>query len=307
MAIFSENTLLAAERGELQTLAELDARGFLCGEDEDCTAYAQRLRCLQKNIAAMNEALAKDGFYDIEGMRLHREERIAEQFFQEVKSSCERLYAFSIDWVPGFFIDPSFSFLFGGCAFYFYPDFFAVFIIRRSFKQRARWLIYQRQELLAHELCHVARLALASTVYEENFAYQGSHSALRRLLGGIFHRQQDSFLFLGVTFLLLLAQIVRTQFLPVLPIWPFWSLLAAVFAWLLARHAYFCGRFRRALKSCARFGGDQAMPILFRCSDQEIQQLAQIKDDASARSWFDERCANSLRWKIIQRRFGKKK
>ncbi len=43
----------------------------------------------------------------------------------------------------------------------------------------------RRQELLAHELCHIARIALDSTLYEETFAYQVSPSPLRRLWDAI--------------------------------------------------------------------------------------------------------------------------
>lgn len=307
MPIFSEELLNAATNNDPNALAELDARGFLCGKDEDRTAYVNRLRTLQKNIATMSDALARDGIYDIEGLKLNQADMIAPRFFHEVKATCERLYAFSIDWVPGFFIDPSFSLLFGGCAFYFYPDFFAVFIIRRSFKQKDRWLIYRRQELLAHELCHVARIGLGSTTYEESFAYQTAQSPFRRLLGGLFHRQQDSFLFLGVTFLLLTAQILRTQFMPGLPIWPFWSLLAAVVAWLAARHGYYCRLFNKALKTCARLAGDNAMPVLFRSSDQDITALAAISNDDDARNWLAKRRETSLRWQVIHARFCSRK
>lgn len=303
MPIFSEELLTAAVNNEPAALAELDARGFLCGKDEDRPAYISRLRTLQKNIAVMSESLAHNGFYDIEGLKLNKADMIAPHFFREVKDCCESLYAFSIDWVPGFFIDPSFSLLFGGCAFYFYPDFFAIFIIRRSFKHKERWLIYRRQELLAHELCHVARIGLNSTIYEESLAYLTARSPFRRLLGGLFHRQQDSFLFLGVTFLLLGAQILRTQFMPSLPIWPFWSLLAAVFAWLAARHAYYGRLLKKALKTCAGLAGSNALPVIFRCCDQDIAELAAIRNTDEARNWLDKRRETSLRWQVIHSRF----
>lgn len=302
MPIPTEQLLAAAAQGDLAALAELDARGFLCGKNEDEATYATRLRTLGKNIAVMTQAIAAQGYYEIEGLKLSKADMIAPHFFNEVKSVCERLYSFSIDWVPGFFIDPSFSLLFGGCAFYFYPDFFAVFIIRRSFKHNERWLIYRRQELLAHELCHVARIGMESTTYEENFAYQTALSPFRQLLGGLFHRQQDSFLFLGVTFLLLAAQIVRTQWYPALPIWPFWSLLAAVFAWLSCRHGYYSWVFRKARRAAEVFAGQNATAVLFRCSDQDIAKLAAMKI-SSVQDWLDSQASSSLRWRIIQFRF----
>lgn len=38
------------------------------------------------------------------------------------------------------------------------PEFFTLFIIRRTLKDQERWLIYRRNELISHELCHVARV-----------------------------------------------------------------------------------------------------------------------------------------------------
>ena len=298
---FSEENLLQAASGNIDTLAAYDANGFLLGADESAEDFAKRIRLFQTNRQKLEDALRKDGKYDAEGIIVTPDDRIPNTLFAKIAEHTKRLYRFQIDWVPGFFIDPSFSLLFGGCAFCSYPDFFTMFIIRRSFKTQEKWLIYNRDELLAHELCHVARIALLSEEFEETFAYQTSASSFRKLIGGIFRKQTDSFLFLGVTFVLLFAQILRTQWLQTMPIWPFWSLVGFVFAWLLIRHAFHCKRLGIAQRHIAElFGAENAFPVMFRCTDAELHRFAE-KTPNDLKMWILEQ--NSLRWQVIRKRF----
>ena len=298
---FSEDNLSQAASGNIDVLAAYDANGFLLGADESAEDFAKRLRLFQANRQKLEDALQKDGKYDAEGIIVTPNDRIPNTLFAKIAEHTKRLYRFQIDWVPGFFIDPSFSLLFGGCAFCSYPDFFTMFIIRRTFKTQEKWLIYNRDELLAHELCHVARIALLSEEFEETFAYQTSASSFRKLIGGIFRKQTDSFMFLGVTFVLLFAQILRTQWLHSIPIWPFWSLVGLVFAWLLIRHAFHCRRLGIAQRHIAElFGTDNAFPVLFRCTDAELHRFASTEPQ-TLKTWISEQ--NSLRWQIIRKRF----
>ncbi|MBO4528193.1 MAG: hypothetical protein J5743_11225 [Victivallales bacterium] len=298
---FSEENLLQAASGNIDTLAAYDANGFLLGADESAEDFAKRIRLFQANRQKLEDALQKDGKYDAEGIIVTPGDRIPNTLFAKIAEHTKRLYRFQIDWVPGFFIDPSFSLLFGGCAFCSYPDFFTMFIIRRTFKTQEKWLIYNRDELLAHELCHVARIALLSEEFEETFAYQTSSSSFRKLIGGIFRKQTDSFMFLGVTFILLFAQILRTQWIHTMPIWPFWSLVGLVFAWLLIRHAFHCRRLGIAQRHIAElFGADNAFPVMFRCTDEELHRFASTKPQ-TLKTWILEQ--SSLRWQIIRKRF----
>ena len=298
---FSEENLQQAASGNIDTLVAYDASGLLLGADETAADFAKRIRLFQTNRQKLEDALQKDGKYDAEGIIVTPNDRIPNSLFAKIADHTKRLYRFEIDWVPGFFIDPSFSLLFGGCAFCSYPDFFTMFIIRRSFKTQEKWLIYNRDELLAHELCHVARIALLSEEFEETFAYQTASSSFRKLIGGIFRKQTDSFLFLGVTFVLLFAQIIRTQWLHTIPIWPFWSLVGLVFAWLLLRHTAHCRRLEVAKRHItALFGEENALPVLVRCTDEELHRFA-AKSSNDLKTWILEQ--NSLRWQIIRKRF----
>ena len=255
------------------TLIALDRRGFLPSAEESVGAYLARIRRLERKIESLEEELSKDGHYEIDGIEVLSIDSIEPTFFTNANAKCMELFGFAADWVPAFFINPSFSLLFGGCSFSFLPDFFAMFIIRRCFKERQRWLFYGRDELMAHEMCHVARAPLMSNSYEETFAYSTSQSSFRKYIGGIFLSQWDSFLLLGSTFVLLLAQICNI-FLMQLPMWIFWLLPPIVLAWLILRYWKLRRRMSRAYSALETKYGKNATKVLFRCSDDEIDALA---------------------------------
>lgn len=294
----------SAASGDADAAATLDARGLLVGRGETAAEYGERLRALRHNTLAMREGLARDGRYEIEGLEVAAAAEIPPPHFEAAAAATRSLYAFAIDWVPGFFIDPSFSLLFGGCAFYFYPDFFALFIIRKCFAERERWLIYNRTELLAHELCHVARVALQSVQFEETFAYQTSKSRFRRWVGSVFRQPADSFLFLGSTLLLLAAQVVRTLVLPRLWIIPFWLSVAGVFAFFTVRQVRHRRRFGRAAAHLDVLVPGSGLAVLFRCTDEEVLALADLGEPPALREWLEERRrGGEFRWQVLARRF----
>lgn len=287
----------------MECLAELDARGFLVGAGEDCATYAERLKALKARFEGMESALDEKGIFELEGLKFPADRRIPQELITNVATVTERRYSFGVDWVPGFFADRSFGWLFGGCAYYFHPEFFAVFILRRSFAKRSRWLIYNRDELLAHELCHVARAGLHSGFFEEEFAYGVSTSRFRRLVGGLFRTGNEAFLILGAALLLLAVQMIRLFAFPGLPIWPFWLAMAGVVAYLAARLVQLRKLIRAARRAMAPIAGDATEAVLFRCADDEIMHISQAGDEQELRNWILDRAAKTLRWKVIDRRF----
>jgi hypothetical protein len=291
-----------AEQGDPAALEQLDASGLLLGPAETLTEYAERLRCLRRNIEQMEDELRRDGAFTVEGLTVQRAGRIPPAVFTEALAETERLYGFRLDWVPGFFINPRYSLLFGGCAFYFYPDFFALFIIRRAFATRTRWLIYDRRELLAHELCHVARIAFGSRQFEEMFAYQTASSAFRRLSGSIFRGQAEAFWLVGSTLGLLTAQMVQTLALPWVPVWPFWCLTGGVLAWLVGHLTVLRRVWRHALEHAEWLAPGRARALLFRCTDAEVAALSRLDTVAAAQAWFEQCCQEHARWRVTRAR-----
>ncbi|MBT7303591.1 MAG: hypothetical protein HN849_28945 [Victivallales bacterium] len=301
--MINEELLQRAETGDLEALAELDRQGLLIGADESLEDYGKRLRCLQANIAKMDAELAGTGRYEVEDLAVEQSQRIPPEIFAEPRQLTQQLFGFQIDWVPGFFINPRGAILFGGCAYFFYPDFFALFIIRRAFATAERWLIYRRSELLAHELCHIARLGLDSVEHEETFAYRTSTSSFRRLLGGIFRSQWDSYSFLGSAFAILAGRLLQILRFPSLIQWPFWLPLIICLLFQGSRHTLSMRRLARARQALLPTFADQTNAALFRSTDTEIAQLAAHASPAQTQAWLDERRGASCRWRVSCHRF----
>lgn len=297
----SESTLERVRRLDLDTISSLDARGIIPGSDEDAGAFADRLAVLNRNYSKMEEELRTSGTYKVEDVKVAARDRIPQSLLKEANAYMEKNLAFCNDWIPGFFLDPAFSLMFGGCAYYF-PDFFALFIIRSSFRKKKRWLFYQRQELLAHEICHTARIGLNSNIYEEPFAYRTATTGFRRFFGGIFRSQIDSFAFLGSALLMTAAQIIRLYLLPALPFWPFLALLLGIVAFLLGRHLIVMNRMRTARQNLVRIFGHRADAVLFRCTDEEVTKLAGCSTSEALQDFLSARKDN-LRWQVIRHRF----
>lgn len=301
--LFSDDILARAAAGDPATLAALDARGLLAGPGEALADYAARLRQLAARLSQLEADLATTGRFRLEDVEVRADARIDPALYAEAGDVTERLFGFRIDWVPGFYIDPRCAWLFGGCAYSFFPEFFVLFIIRKAFATRDRWFLYTRRELLAHELTHVSRFALYHEQFEERIAYLTSESAFRRSTGGLFRVPRDSFLLLGSTMLLLLAQVLQLTALPWLPVPLFWAGVGGVCLWLGLRHAHAGRLFRRARAALAGPFGDRATAVLCRCSRDDIRALAGLATPAAVHAWLTERARTEWRWELIRARF----
>lgn len=306
----SEELLKKAENNDLETFIELDKAGFILASHETASMYVQRLKELNKNIQEMETELDSSGFFSIDSDKFPKEERIDTTFFESPSKTNQDLYSFKINWVPGFFVTPDFGLLFGGCAYSFSPDFFSVFIIRNSFRQKKKWLIYSRDELISHELCHVARAAMKSTIFEETFAYQTSTSYFRKKMGSILRSVWDTFITLGLVFLLLFLQIYQTFFVEGVtealhnPVNYCWLFLGGFLLFLGLRQMNANRVFHNALKNLSLLT-KKPLAILFRCSDQEIYELAKMKDltPETLKNLFHKQDSEDLRFSIINERF----
>lgn len=305
MKSINDEVLSAVRAGDLDTLVELDQQGLLIGPDESLDAYANRLQTLTKNIHKLQEELHRHGRIEFLNTVLDAKDAIPLPIFRASQGTNRSLYDFEIDWVPGFYANYRMGFLFAGCAFYSYDDFFAVFIIRKAYKKRERWLIYKRSELMAHELCHIAHIGFHATNFEELFAYQTSESSFRRMFGGMLRTTTDTYLLLGSVLLLLIAQSVNV-FTREPPLWHtfpmplFFGLTFLSILFICLRYRHYWKRFQRARKQLAPvFGADRALPVLFRCSEAEIRAIAGMKNADGLRDWLKSKPETSVRWMVI--------
>ena len=258
----------------LEKVIRLEKAGYFPAPGENEQAFFDRV---EKTSAVFEEFAGElqNGSAEFDSVRVKPEEQIPDSFVREAGDVTEQLYGFRISHVPGFFLTGGVGLLWGGCMIGDCDSGFSLFLIRNAFRNRSRYLIYDRRELFAHELCHAARMPLGDNPrFEEHFAYQTSGSSLRRGWGNCFIHSYDALLFVAGSLLLPIGQCLQLFLLPQLPIAPFWVLAFAYPLFLIIRNL--CAR--RVLRKAECFlkqkGFSQPHFVLFRSTDSEIAELA---------------------------------
>jgi len=283
-----ENTFADIEKlseNDMEALSKLDARGLLLAPDETIESYKRRLATLRDHLMEIHSELEANGFLPLfSAIVLEKRSRIPHDILMEATEIDEKFYGFSIDWVPGFLLSKSLGFLWGGCAISFPENHLSIFLIRAVFAKRRQWLFYRRDELLAHELCHVARMPIRDRSFEEMFAYRLSPSAFRRYIGNCLQHQRDAVFFIVPFFLLLAVQTAKHLIeLPWLPILPFWILAGLYPLFLLMRNQFLRNKFFRAKRNLEVAGVESPLPLMFRLGREEIFEFASFAGEGGSR------------------------
>ena len=290
------------EASELEHYAAFDASGFLSGVDEDPADFEVRVAAIRDAHREFEEELAEKGETVVFGeFRVRNDERIPAGIIAEADEVTAALYDFRITHVPGFFLSRGVGLLWGGCMIADTELPFSFFLIRGAFRTRARWFLYNRRELLAHELCHSMRQPLHDVPLEEFFAYRTSPSPFRRYLGNCFIRDTDALLFVLPVFVLLGAVLVQSFVWPLLPAWPFWIAALAYPAFLFYRNAAARRRVFRAMRKLRGFGVEKPLAVLFRSTTLEIGELGALKNREEFAAYLEKK--RDLRWEVIKFRF----
>ncbi len=283
-------------------LAALDAAGRPAGPGEDFTAYRNRLLARQQAEHELYAALEFEPTVELFGeVRVSAEDRIPREIVAEAAEITEPLYGFAVPDFPGFFLSHDVGALWGGCLISDTELPLAIFLIRENFREKERFFIYNRRELLAHELCHSARQELHDVMLEEFFAYQTSPSRLRRYLGNCFIRQRDALCFVIPSLLLLIMQLIQSFVWERLPVWPFWIAALGYPAWLLIRNAASRHGYFKACRRLAAFGVAHPAAVLFRVTAQERAEIGRLADPAAWAAYVKAR--TEIRWQVIRYRF----
>lgn len=284
--------------------AELDRQGFLPLPGESPEDFFARFELSEKTYAQFEEQLAQEGSARVfEEFEVREESRIPPEIIAEAAEKTSSLYCFENRRVPGFFLSGKVGALWGGCMIGDPDNGFAVMLLRSSFSQKKKWYLYERAELIAHELCHAMRQSLCDVKLEEYFAYQTGQSFLRRNFGNCFIREIDAILFILPTFILLAVTFLREFSRLWFPLWPFWCLAAAYPLFLLLRNFYSLSKVRKAEKKLRSFGIVQPEPILFRSTFDEISAVGAMKNKEEFQEFLRTMSDRDLRWAIINFRF----
>ena len=282
-------------------LVRADAAGLLIAPGESKAEFRARLDRLFAWRRDFSDGLKKNGRAEIaSGLTVKSAGVIPAEVFSEAAEVTDRLYGFSVNWVPGFYLTEPLGFFWGGCSWSDPATGEAVFTLRSAFSRRAKWLWYNRTELAAHELCHVAHAPVSDPSLEEFFAYRTGSGRLRRLFGNCFVYDWDALIFMVPSLLLFIAQLGVAFNWWSVPMWPFWLLTFGGPGWLFLRSESAVGRWRRARRRLTECGVDRPDPVLFRLTAAEIAELAKLTAAETA-VWLEK--SRDLRFEVLKKRF----
>ncbi|CCB87376.1 hypothetical protein, putative type III secreted [Parachlamydia acanthamoebae UV-7] len=269
--------------------------GLLPGPDETEQSFLERAHyCLnlkQQIAQALGSAIP------------FQEEDLANQsFFQPIWEKTDALYGMKPSWVPLFFSNVKLAPWHGGCAWIFQlsetEPLSALLQLRKNFAYQQKYLgLYDRNELIAHELVHVGRMAYQEPQFEEFFAYQTSDSWFRRLFGPLIQSSYESLLFVFSLFFVLILQLWIPQepfaqiamFLPIL-----------LMAYALGRLAFRWVQFNQAKQKLFQLfqNKEKAWHVLYRLTDREIKTVGKLSPEKIL-AYFEERQEDSFRLKVL--------
>lgn len=284
-----------------QTLIECNQLGLIPGPNENEPEFIKRAEsCLgiRQRIAA--ELGGK--------IPLKADELGPREVLERPLDETERLWGIKPDWIPVFFSNYHLLPWHGGCAWIFQlgaqePP-MALFQLRRAFAFKRAYLgLYDRDELIAHEVCHVGRMCFQEPCFEEILAYQSSKSWFRRWFGPLFQSSIETVIFLVALLLVLgvdayvllswgLEAYAQVASLKILPL----GMVAFGFGRLIKRHWQFA-RCKRCLE--VFFGDSQkADHVMYRLTDKEIAAFG--KRDV-VEKYTAAGGDGSLRWRMLRK------
>lgn len=145
--------------------------------------------------------------------------------------------------------------------------------------------------VLAHEICHAARMGFGESVYDEWFPRNVEPSLFRRIFGNFFRDWKIPSIFFASAMAAVCLFAVGL---------PHWGMVAAVpMAATIAIEARNRAVLAEARKKLAE-AGLAPLPILFRMDDAEIFSIAKSE---SPKEWVSRAAEKSVRWKIYKARF----
>jgi hypothetical protein len=164
--------------------------------------------------------------------------------------------------------------------------------LRRALRTRPRlWGLYTRDELIAHELAHVGRMAFNEPIFEELLAYRTA-SPWRRHWAALIQTPLEALLLLLAFLVASLANTLILFFVPTLYSVLFWLQLLpfGLIFYLILRLSYR----QRQLNRCQYLLG---LPLTYRLTDAEIIRFGRM-ERAEITAYATQ--AQSLRWRLLR-------
>jgi hypothetical protein len=278
-------------------LISFHQEGFIPGpreKEEDFLKRIQSTRELYNN--------PKDFFNDInEKIPVSLKDRISKSRASWSRTLVKNLFDVNPEHVSFFYGNKKIFFFQGAITWIIKKQSASIpFIQIRKNLMKGKYLgIYCLDEILAHEFVHSARIAFNEPKNEELLAYLTSSSSFRKVLGPVFRKTFEVWVFFSFLFL----SYFSFMFLP--ENYKIFSLMLFLFSFFfvsvglfrLAKVRYTFMKAFRKLKIMLK-EERKALFVLFRLTDKEIKFCSKNSED-KIKEYIDIEKKNSLRWRII--------
>lgn len=248
-------------------LSHLNSEGFIPGPNEGEVEFFSRIKALQDP---------------------HNEELIPLEDWKNAQKTTYKLFSFSAHWIKAFYSNQGLK-PWEGAAIWMGND--VKVQLRYGFKKGKYLKIYSRDELLAHEAVHAARMAFQEPRFEEFFAYMTSSKKWRRIMGPLFQTPRETLIFIIILLLSMVSSLINLNFvfLPILMVFL-----------LTIRLIKVRKTFKQASRKLENFLKGDPLPFLFRLTDKEIYFFAKESEERMKEYIRNQNC---FRWETIKNYF----
>lgn len=283
------------------TFKEWNQQGLFPGPDETEKEFIDRANFCLELDQNLSQQVGADLPFNIK-------DRASKNILQMSSPLTQKLFGITPEWVPLFFSNHQLSSWQGGCAWIFQlteatPT--AAFLqLRANFRANTSYLgLYNREELISHELSHVGRMMYHEPQFEEVLAYQTSSKSWRRWLGPIVQSPRESLIFVLLLGLIIIADaaLISLGNSPLAHTWTMWLKLLpiALIGLALSRLGLRQWQFSRCLKKLENLYNDPeiAQHVIYRLRDNEIKEFgaASVQD---IRTYMNAQ--QSFRWTFLK-------
>ncbi len=285
-----------------EELLKLNQIGLIPGPNEQMDEFIKRTEYslhLKENLPEELKIHLIDSNFSHEGKEF--------EVIHESANNLKKIYDCYPTWTPLFFSNYKLPFWQGGCAWIFQMNenspTSSLIQLRQTFRDTPNYLgIYNRTELLTHELAHVGRTMFQEPKFEEILAYNTSKSQFRRWFGPLVQSSAESAMFMLLIFMLVVFDVFlialnRPDAYQV----ALWLKLFPVF--IIAAGLLRLWKRQQTYKLCVRnltdcVGLDNAEAVAYRLQDHEIALFSTLSAEA-IRNYACEQIKEELRWKVI--------
>jgi hypothetical protein len=288
-----------------EDLLRLNRQGLIPGPQESENDFIKRVDYCLNLKSQMSQDIDRELPLSYEN--LDKTDLISSAF-----PKTKRLFDLSPNWIPLFFSNYKLSPWHGGCAWIFKATeespVGAFFQLRQAFRTSAKYLkMYDRDELIAHELAHVGRMMFEEPKFEELLSYRTANSNFRRWFGPIIQSSWESMLFVIVLLITFIIEIstLNLQNQQALEI-AMWLKMIPIGFILFAGTRLFWkqNKFSSCLKKLKEIFHDErtANAVVYRLIDREILAFAKMTGQEII-DYAREQDQNSLRWHLIYKAY----